>query len=116
MSVPIDRVGLLVTVRTPQRIRLGQVTLLKEARNTIGRGRVACFVDDPAAAELHAVVTFERAGDRSAFCLYSVPSAPVYLNEVNPSPTIPLRSGDHLVIGSTELVFFEAVLTRGGGL
>jgi hypothetical protein len=116
VHVPTDQVGMLVTVRTPQRIRLGQITILKEERNVIGAGRVACFVDDPNAAELHAVVACQRVGEKSAFCLYSVASAPVYLNATIPAPMTELQSGDHLVIGSTELVFFEAALIRGGGL
>lgn len=113
VRVPNTQVGLLVTVRTPQRIRLGQVTILKEARSTIGSGRVACFVDDPGAADFHAVIACQEAGGRSAFCLHSVESAPIHLNGTIPAPMTPLQSGDHLVIGSTELVFFEAALTQG---
>jgi hypothetical protein len=109
-------VGLLVTVRTPQRIRLGQVNLLKEARNAIGTGRVACFIDDPGAAELHAVICCQQGADGSAFWLYSVASAHIYLNRTIPALVTQLRSGDHLVIGNTELVFFEAAFTQHGGL
>jgi hypothetical protein len=105
---------LIVTARTPQRIRLGQVTTLKEALTVIGRGRVGCFVDDLAVAQFHAVITYQRAEEGFGFYLHTTGSAITSLNQCATKPPVKLRSGDRIAIGNTELVFFEVVLESEG--
>jgi hypothetical protein len=113
---PTDCVGLVVVVRTPQRVRLGQVTVLKQARNILGRGRgVGCFLDDPGAAEFHAAVVHRRAEEGPGFFLYSAGAAPVAINGSRAGAVTRLRSGDRIEIGATELVFFQTELETGRG-
>ncbi len=116
VSVPVAHVGVIVTTRTPQRVRLGQVTVLKEARTVIGRGRVGCFVDDPAIAALHAVITYQCAANSSGFYLHTSVSAPTLLNHETPESMVRLRNGDLIALGHTDLVFLEVPLERGGRL
>jgi len=112
--VPSGVVGLVVTARTPQRIRLGQVTVLHSPRTVIGRGRVNLLVDDPEIANLHAVITFERSEQLTGFRLYAHNSAPVTVNGASVGGLVPLANGDRIAIGSTELVFLTVILSSGG--
>lgn len=109
-------VGLVVTVRTPRRLRLGQVTVIKETRTVLGRGRVGCFVDDPEVADFHAVITCQQMNDSSGFCLHTCESAPTTLNGEKPGAIVRLRSGDHIGLGDTELIFLEVPLHNGGAV
>lgn len=109
---PLDRTGLLVVVRTPQPVRLGQVVPLKDARNVLGRGSgLGCFLDDPGAAEFHAVITYQRQKNNTGFFLHSS-SAAVGLNGVPAAEQAQLASNDRITIGNTELVFLEVQITR----
>jgi hypothetical protein len=115
-SAPSGVVGLVVTARTPQRVRLGQVTVLHSARTVIGRGRVNLFVDDPDVANVHAVITFEHGEQLAGFRLYTHNSAPVMVNGASVGELVLLASGDRIVIGATELVFLQVPLLPGGVL
>ena len=115
-SAPSGVVGLVVTARTPQRVRLGQVTVLHSARTVIGRGRTNLFVDDPEVANLHAVITFEHIEQSIGFRLYSHNSAPVIVNGASVGELVQLTNGDRIALGSTELVFLEVLLLPGGAL
>lgn len=109
-----DRAGFLVVVQTPQRVRLGQIISLRDARNAIGRKtRLGGLADDPDAAETHAVITFETGRDEDGFFLYTSASAPVTLNGRMTGSRTLLRNGHRIVIGKTELVFFEALYAGG---
>jgi predicted component of type VI protein secretion system len=110
---PTAHVGMIVTARTPQRLRLGQVTIIKNARTVIGRGRADCFVDDPAVAEFHAVIVYQRVGNAFGFCLHTDVSATTSLNRRTSESVERLQSGDHIALGDTDLVFFEVTLDRG---
>jgi len=110
---PLDRIGFLVVVRTPQPVRLGQVVPLKDARNVLGRGSgLGCFLDDPGAAEFHAVITYQRQKNTAGFFLHSSTAA-VGLNGVPAAEQAQLESNDRITIGNTELVFLEVQITRG---
>ena len=111
---PLDRTGFLVVAQTPQPVRLGQILPLKGARNVLGRGSgLGCFLDDPAAVELHAVITYQRQKNNVGFFLHSSTAA-VRLNGVPASDETRLASNDRITIGNTELVFLEVRFTREG--
>jgi hypothetical protein len=109
VTTPLTQVGLVITVRTPQRVRLGQ-----EARTVLGRGRVSCFVDDLGVADSHAVITCQGMEDSTGFCLHTCESAPIAVNGETPDRMVRLQSGDRIKLGDTELVFLEVPLHFGG--
>lgn len=109
---PTGRVALTVTAQTPQRIRLGQITSLKASRSVIGRGRVACFVDDPWVAEFHAVIVYRRSQEETGFFLYTTPSAMTKVNGVAPEGPVKLESMDRIEVGDSYLVFLDVPLWR----
>jgi hypothetical protein len=113
-SAPSGVVGLVVTARTPRRVRLGQITVLQSARTVIGRGRTNLLVDDPEVANLHAVITFECGEQSTGFRLYTHNSAPVTVNGASVGELVQLTNGDRIAIGSTELVFLAVPLCPGG--
>ena len=114
---PSDTAGLLLIVRTPRRVRRGQVFSLREARTVVGRGaKVGCLLDDSSVEEYHAVVSYERHEDEAAFFLHPISTRGAQLNGTPvESAGSRLRSGDRIGLGDTELVFFQADLGRSEG-
>ncbi|MBM3317097.1 MAG: FHA domain-containing protein [Candidatus Eisenbacteria bacterium] len=107
--------ALFVIVRTPQPVRLGQIVPLREPRTLIGRGRgVGFFLDDASAAEVHAVVTHQETADGPGFYLYASEFNPTRINGMPADVRTRLHDGDRIEIGSTELVYRETALGRGG--
>lgn len=110
LAAPTAAVAMLVTVKTRQRVRRGQVVMLREARCVLGRGRVGCFIDDAEAAEFHAVITCRKAAAETAYVLHTAPGAPVSVNGSAVSGERTLADRERITIGSTELMFVKVPL------
>lgn len=113
LTAPQNTAALLVVVRTPQRVRRGQIFPLNKPRTVVGKARGVDFLlDDPSVADLHAVITYEQ-GDGGAFWLQISDSAPVEVNGVSAARRTQLSGGDRIQLGNTGLVFLETDLEGG---
>jgi hypothetical protein len=113
-TTPVNVAGFLVIVKTPQPVRLGQITPLKAPRTAIGRASgLGCFLDDPSVAEIHAVITHQREQGSTGFFLHAPATAPVYINGASTHKPTRLTSNDRIMAGRSELAFFEVAIEGG---